>query len=222
MREFVTLPNAVTSGNLAAGFLALLVAPRSLLLATLLVVLAVVFDVLDGLIARRTNRDGAFGTNLDSLADLVSFGAVPALALYVGLLHTLPVLGFLGCLAFLLCGAWRLARFPLVKSSRGFVGLPIPPAAVAVMLLVLWGPAPLVALLVTAALGALMVSTVPFPTLAAIGSGASSARRHSTRRLRARRTSGLRRRVGERRRPGRVAARWRTHRNRARRLPESH
>lgn len=221
MREFVTLPNAVTSGNLAAGFLALLVTPHHLLQAALLVALAAVFDVLDGVLARRSDRESAFGTNLDSLADLVSFGMVPALAMYVGLLDALPVVGFLACLGFLLCGAWRLARFPLVKSARGFVGLPIPPAAIAVMLLVLWGPSPVVALLATAGLSALMVSTLPFPTLAVMGSGAASARRTSSRRLRARRTLVVRRRAGTRRRPGRVAARWRTQRARLRRLPET-
>lgn len=179
MRQFVTLPNAMTSGNLTAGFLALLVTQANLLLAAALVMFAAALDSLDGVAARRTPTKDPFGANLDSLADLVSFGVVPAVALYAGTLHTLPALGLAACLGFLLCGAWRLARFLLVKNSRYFVGLPIPPAGVLMMLLALWNPSPLLALLSTSALSALMVSTVPFPTLSTSLRGAASIPRHT-------------------------------------------
>ncbi len=165
MREFITVPNMVTGGNLTAGFLALLSAQTNLLLAVILVAFAAGLDSVDGIVARRSASNALFGANLDSLADLVSFGVVPALALYVGLVHTLSVLGLAVCLGFLLCGAWRLARFPMVKQSRCFVGLPIPPAGLAVMLLAVWGTSPALALLVTFALSLLMVSDLPFPTL---------------------------------------------------------
>lgn len=168
MREYVTSANLITSGNLTAGFLALVAAQANrLFLAAGLVAVAGVLDSLDGPLARRNGSDGAFGTNLDSLADLVSFGVAPMLALYLGLLHRLPVLGLVACLGFLLCGAWRLARFPLIKSSHRFVGLPIPPTGVVVAVLAAWGPPLIPTLAITALLSGLMVSPLPFPTLSA-------------------------------------------------------
>jgi CDP-diacylglycerol--serine O-phosphatidyltransferase len=183
MRDLVTLPNAMTSGNLAAGFLGLVAVGRDLRLALVLVVLAAVCDSLDGFIARRSGDEGSFGANLDSLADLVSFGVVPAMALYHGQLNDIPGIGLGICLLFVLCGGWRLARFPLVKSRHTFVGLPIPPTGIAAVALALWAPSPLVALVAAAALSALMVSAVPFPTLAMCARGAATVKSRSTRLL---------------------------------------
>jgi CDP-diacylglycerol--serine O-phosphatidyltransferase len=183
MSDLITWPNLMTSGNLAAGFLGIVAVSSNIHLALMLVVLAAVFDSLDGFIARRTNADGEFGANLDSLSDLVSFGVVPAMALYIGQVHTLPVLGLAGSLAFVLCGGWRLARFPLVKTAHAFVGLPIPPTGIAVVALALWAPSPLVALVAAGALSALMVSAVPFPTLAMCARGAATVKDRSTRLL---------------------------------------
>ena len=166
MRAFVTLSTAVTSGNLAAGFLALLLATeRSFVQTTALILLAAGFDSIDGPIARRASKEGAFGVTLDSLADLVSFGVTPALALYFGSLHEIPVAGLLACLGFLLCGAWRLARFPLVNHREYFVGLPVPPAGVLVTFLAASSASPILALLVVLLLSGLMVSEVHCPKL---------------------------------------------------------
>ena len=166
MREHVTLPNMLTSGNLASGFLAiLLIFQNDLFEAAALIALAVVFDLFDGAMARRIGADGTFGTNLDSLADLVSFGAAPALAIYIASLHVLPVVGLIVCLGFFLCGAWRLARFSLCKNSLYFLGCPIPTAGVLLALLAALEPHPLLALPATLILCFLMVSTLPFPTL---------------------------------------------------------
>lgn len=183
MRELVTLPNAMTSGNLAAGFLGLIAVSKDIRIALAMVVLAALFDSLDGFIARRNGAEGTFGANLDSLSDLVSFGVVPAMALYYGQVQSLPVIGLAACLALVLCGGWRLARFPLVKSAHAFVGMPIPPTGIAVVALALWAPSPLVALIAAAALSALMVSVVPFPTLAMCARGAASVKDRSTRLL---------------------------------------
>jgi CDP-diacylglycerol--serine O-phosphatidyltransferase len=169
MREYVTLPNLLTSGSLTAGFLSiLLIFQSNLIVAVGLVVLAAVFDVLDGPVARRVGTEGAFGANLDSLADLVSFGAAPALALYWSSLYGLSVLGLVSCLGFFLCGAWRLARFTLCKNPLYFVGCPIPAAGVLVAMLAALGPHPLLALPVVLVLSALMVGTRPFPTLSGL------------------------------------------------------
>ncbi len=178
MREYVNLANALTSGSLAAGFLALFLIfqTNDLLAAAGLVALAAVLDGLDGYAARRAGNDegdeGEFGGNLDSLADVVSFGAVPAFALYWGSLYALPVVGLVACLIFFLCGAWRLARFSILKNPLYFVGFPIPAAGVLVALLAALlaatSPHPFLALPVVLVLSFLMVCTVPFPTLSGL------------------------------------------------------
>ena len=156
MREYVTLPNLLTSGSLTAGFLSILLIFQSNLIAAVgLVVLAAVFDVLDGPVARRVGTEGAFG-------------AAPALALYWSSLYGLSVLGLVACLGFFLCGAWRLARFTLCKNPLYFVGCPIPAAGVLVAMLAALGPHPLLALPVVLILSALMVGTRPFPTLSGL------------------------------------------------------
>jgi CDP-diacylglycerol--serine O-phosphatidyltransferase len=166
MKEYLTLPNVLTSGSLAAGFLAvLLIFQINLTEAAGLVALAAVFDILDGPVARRIGTEGDFGTNLDSLADLVSFGAAPALALYWGSLYALPIVGLVACLGFFLCGAWRLARFSLCKNPLYFLGCPIPIAGLLVALLAATGPHALLALPVILILSVLMVGTLPIPTL---------------------------------------------------------
>lgn len=168
-----SLPHLATCGNLTSGFLALLSAHSGdFPLAAAFVLLCAVLDLLDGAMARSGCEDGEqlaeFGKNLDSLADVVSFGAVPAFAAYAAVLHDLPVAGLAGCLAFFVCGALRLARFPLVGGPDRFVGLPIPPAGLFVAALAALTPPPLPVLAALAATSILMVSTVPFPTPAAI------------------------------------------------------
>lgn len=170
MREYVTLANALTSGSLVAGFFAVLLIFRGdYLTAAGLVFLAAILDVLDGAAARRAdNEESAFGTNLDSLADLVSFGAAPALALYMSTLYVVPIVGVVACLAFFLCGAWRLARFSTCKNPFYFVGCPIPGAGVLIAVIAALGTPPLFSLPVVLILSVLMIGTMPFPTLSGL------------------------------------------------------
>ena len=169
MKAYVTLANALTSGSLVAGFFAVLLVFRGdYYSAAGLISLAAVFDVLDGAAARRAGNEGAFGTNLDSLADVVSFGAAPALALYMSSLYTLPIVGVLSCLVFFLCGAWRLARFSTCKNPLYFVGCPIPGAGVLVAILAAFGIHQFLALPVVLILGILMIGTMPFPTFSGL------------------------------------------------------
>ena len=162
------LPSILTCGNLAAGFIALSLAARGLFVqAALLVALAACLDLADGALARLCSTEGEFGRNLDSLADVVSFGAAPALALYLSTLQGLPYAGLATCAGFLICGAARLARFPLVKKEYCYLGLPIPPAGLALALLAAAGTPPAAALAATLILGVLMVSKLPFPSAAA-------------------------------------------------------
>lgn len=173
----LTAPNVITSGNMTAGFLALVaVEGGHALSALVLVVVAAVCDVLDGVVARRGSGESAFGANLDSLADVVSFGVVPAFALYLGPLQPLSWIGTAGCLAFLIAGAWRLARYPQVKDSACFVGLPIPLAGVLVMLLVLSGAPSLLTLAAVIGVSVLMVSTVACPTVGTMARRVTGAR----------------------------------------------
>lgn len=164
------LPNIATCGNLVSGFLALLmVTQANYEQAVLLVALAAGFDMLDGAIARRCSTAGDFGCNLDSLADLVSFGVVPAFALYMSQLYALDGIGVVVCLIFLVAGAVRLARFPLVRDQDYFIGLPIPPAGLAMAGLALLAPPVWLSLFSALALAALMVSRRPFPKLSSPG-----------------------------------------------------
>ena len=164
----ISLANLLTSGNLAAGFLALILAEQGeFAWAAGCVGAAAVADSVDGLVARLTKTDCAFGSQLDSLADLVSFGVVPALAVYLSTLQSLAVAGIAACLGFVLCGAWRLARFQVDQESRRrFVGLSIPPAGVITAGIAAAGLPQGVALAVVVVLSLLMVSRLPCPTLA--------------------------------------------------------
>ncbi|MFN2555281.1 MAG: CDP-diacylglycerol--serine O-phosphatidyltransferase [Nitriliruptorales bacterium] len=166
MRQFMHLSNIATSGNLVAGFLSLLLISRAELgWAAILVLVSAMLDAVDGPVARATGAQSQFGSNLDSLADVISFAVAPAFATYMGSLQDLPVVGVAACLCFVLCSAWRLARFPLCKDPHYFVGCPVPVAGVPVMLLAALRPHPFVALATVLALSLLMVGTIPVPTL---------------------------------------------------------
>lgn len=128
------LPNLITTGNLFFGFFSIVKGLQgNFLWASAAILLAAVFDVLDGRVARITNSTSNFGVQYDSLCDLVSFGLAPALLMYQAGLHELGRLGWIISFMFLACGALRLARFnvqsSIGKASGDFTGLPIPMAA---------------------------------------------------------------------------------------------
>jgi CDP-diacylglycerol--serine O-phosphatidyltransferase len=140
------LPSLFTTGNLFLGFWAIV---RTLhgqyAEAAPLIFWAILLDVLDGRIARMTGTTSEFGAELDSLADVVSFGVAPALLAYSWGFATLPRVGWLVAFLFVVCGALRLARFNVQKTvvdGRHFVGLPIPAAAAPVAALVNVSPMP--------------------------------------------------------------------------------
>ncbi|HEY7724675.1 MAG TPA: CDP-diacylglycerol--serine O-phosphatidyltransferase, partial [Anaeromyxobacteraceae bacterium] len=117
--------------------------PAQLNQAALAIFFAIFFDAFDGRVARMTRTQSDFGVQLDSLADVVSFGAAPALLVYKWALAPLGFAGLFLSFAFAACGALRLARFNVLAqrgekgSSRFFVGLPIPLAAGAIVALVI-------------------------------------------------------------------------------------
>lgn len=130
------LPSLFTTGNLLLGFLAVVKGIHGdFPTAALLVFAAGVVDALDGRIARLTGTDSDFGRELDSLADVFTFGAAPALLAYLWGLQTFDRAGWLIPLFFLVAAALRLARFNVqtkIIDSRFFVGLPAPAAAGAI------------------------------------------------------------------------------------------
>lgn len=132
-RGFYILPNLLTTGGLLAGVYSLVTCLRGdFLVAALAIMAANVFDVLDGRVARVTKTTSEFGSQYDSLADLVAFGVAPAILLYRFALEPWGSLGWLAAALYVICGALRLARFNVQRdevAKRHFVGLPIPAAA---------------------------------------------------------------------------------------------
>ncbi len=136
------LPSILTLGNLFGGFYALVaVYNDEYVAAAIAILLALLLDGLDGGVARMTGATSEIGIQLDSLADLVSFGVAPGLLMYVFALKPFGWIGGLAAFAFAACGAFRLARFNVQTRSldkRYFVGLPIPAAAAVVATFVLF------------------------------------------------------------------------------------
>jgi CDP-diacylglycerol---serine O-phosphatidyltransferase len=174
------LPNALTTANLFCGFYAIVMAMNNKFEhAAIAVFIAMVFDSLDGRVARLTNTQSAFGEQYDSLCDMLSFGAAPALIIYEWSLRGLGKLGWLAAFVYVAGAALRLARFNTnigVVDKRYFQGLPSPAAAALVAGLVWivtdwrqakwisWGGPDMqwVALAFTVFAGLTMVSNAPF------------------------------------------------------------
>ena len=131
------LPNLFTLAALFGGFYAVVMAMNGRFdQATLGVFCAMVLDSLDGRVARMTNTQSAFGEQMDSLSDMVSFGAAPALIAYEWALRGLGRWGWIAAFVYCACAALRLARFNVntaVVDKRYFQGLPSPAAAALVM-----------------------------------------------------------------------------------------
>jgi CDP-diacylglycerol--serine O-phosphatidyltransferase len=131
------LPNLFTLAALFGGFYAIVMAMNNRFdLAAMGVFCAMVLDSLDGRVARMTNTQSAFGEQMDSLADMVSFGAAPALIAYEWSLKGLGRWGWVAAFVYISCAALRLARFNVntsVVDRRYFQGLPSPAAAALVM-----------------------------------------------------------------------------------------
>jgi len=132
-RGVYLLPNAFTTGNLFAGFFAIVQAMNGRFeIAAVAIFIAMALDGLDGRVARMTNTQSAFGEQYDSMSDMVSFGAAPALVVYEWSLRGMGKLGWLAAFIYVAGAAVRLARFNTnigVVDKRFFQGLPSPAAA---------------------------------------------------------------------------------------------
>jgi CDP-diacylglycerol---serine O-phosphatidyltransferase len=139
-RGIYVLPNAITLAALFSGFYGIVMAINGRFeLACIAIFCAAVLDSLDGRVARMTNAQSAFGEQMDSLSDMVSFGAAPALIVYIWGLKDLGKLGWIPAFVYISGAALRLARFNVnigVVDKRFFQGLPSPAAAAMVIGLV--------------------------------------------------------------------------------------
>jgi CDP-diacylglycerol---serine O-phosphatidyltransferase len=173
-RGIYLLPNIFTSLNLFCGFFAIVAAiDGKFVAAACAIIIAGLFDNLDGKIARATNTTSQFGVEYDSLADLISFGLAPGMMVYLWALRPMGRMGWLAGFLFMACGALRLARFNTqvgTVSSDNFVGLPIPAAAGMNATMVLfchklgWVQTvnPFIVLVMLYSLSFLMVSTIKY------------------------------------------------------------
>jgi CDP-diacylglycerol--serine O-phosphatidyltransferase len=133
-RGIYLLPALFTVGNIFLGFWAIIKVVRGARPseAAVLIGFSIVLDILDGRIARYTGTTSEFGGELDSLADVISFGVAPAILAYSWAFSSIPRVGWLVSFLFVMCGTMRLARFNVQRHAvdgRYFVGMPIPAAA---------------------------------------------------------------------------------------------
>ncbi len=182
-RGVYLLPSLFTVANLFCGYACVVYATRADFdTAALFIGIAMVLDTMDGLIARLTNSSSAFGVQLDSLADVVSFGLAPAILAFTWGLWPLQRLGWAAGFIYVTAAAMRLARFNIQTTAAGdkryFVGLPSPAAAAVPAATVYFFPyglheattaLPALAMVLVPAL--LMVSTIRFRSVKAIDMG---------------------------------------------------
>lgn len=136
------LPNTLTLCGMFCGFYAILASFKGhYIYAAWAILIANIFDGLDGWVARLTHSTTRFGIELDSLSDLIAFGVAPAVLVYSWGLQPFKRLGWGAAFLFVICGALRLARYNVQMGStesKAFTGMPIPGAATVIASLVLF------------------------------------------------------------------------------------
>lgn len=168
------LPNLFTAGSIFLGILSIIASSHSnFALACWFIVISMILDGLDGRVARLTNTSSKFGVEFDSLADVVAFGVAPAMLLFFYVGESYGRLGEVVPALFVIFGAIRLARFNITTSDEPhfFIGLPIPSAAIFVVLWILvdleysiFSASMLPLLLCAFIVGILMVSNIRYPS----------------------------------------------------------
>jgi len=175
-RGIYVLPNLFTSASLFGGFYAIVAGINGRYEAAAIAILVSgVFDALDGKVARFTHATSHFGTEYDSLSDLVAFGVAPGVLAFQWALGPFGRLGWLASFMYVICGALRLARFNVQKDNikmKYFKGLPIPAAASFIATLILFATAigglpdsrHILFIVMIYLLSFLMVSTIDYPS----------------------------------------------------------
>lgn len=158
------IPNMMTIANFVCGLLAIhAVFVHDMYGAVLFIITGMVFDLFDGMVARKLDSVSEIGGELDSFADLVTFGVAPSILAYSVALKDLQSIGMICALAYSICGMLRLARFNTQQSKLPtFIGMPIPFAAICLLILCLLNNSVSVAF-GTCVLAYLMVSKIKFP-----------------------------------------------------------
>jgi len=183
-RSVFVLPSLLTVANIFCGYYAILATMSDMYRnAAIAIAIAILLDSLDGFVARLTNTASEFGLQLDSLADVISFGLAPSiLVLKWGLLAIDTRLACAAAFTFTICGAMRLARFNVQSGGhKYFVGLPIPAAGGTIAAIVYFFGAPVLhpsyaygMVGVTFVLAFLMVSTLRYNSLKGVALGKKS------------------------------------------------
>ena len=172
-----TVPSMFTVLNLALGIVAIILVLNDVPvfpdidnanLASIIIIVAMLMDGIDGRVARALNVQSEFGKELDSLSDVISFGVAPAFIMYVVAYGEVnPAMAWITTAVFPICGALRLARFNVIEGVPGyFIGLPIPAAGVILCTLALFHQEMSSYILVGASLllSYLMISKVKYPS----------------------------------------------------------
>ena len=181
---FMAVPDLISLLNLSFGFLAILMAINNqIFISSTFIIIALIFDSLDGWVARKLSRvdNHGFGKNIDSLSDIVSFGVAPGILLYcsgkiyieiLGLssqIHYLDYLLAIISLFVVICGVLRLTRFNVIAEKiefNGFIGVPIPTAGIILASFILTGFFNIyLAMFLMIIVGFLMISNIRYSKL---------------------------------------------------------
>ena len=173
IKKFIAISDIISLLNMSSGFLSIISSINGQFeLAALLMILAIMFDSVDGWVARKTNRNDelGFGKNIDSLSDAVSFGVAPAVFVY-STINTAPFIiqqiGIIVSLFIVICGVLRLTRYNVIADkidTKDFIGFPIPGIAFIISTLYLSGIYnAYLALILSVVVSLIMISTIIYP-----------------------------------------------------------
>lgn len=170
IRSYTSIADLVSIANASSGFLSIImITMGNFALAAKFMLLAVIFDAMDGWVARKLNREdeAGFGKNIDSLSDIISFGVAPGMLLYSTTMNFgIPYFGIIISLLIVICGILRLSRFNVITdlSDEKFIGLPIPSTALILGSFYLSGLYNSdLALFIMMIVSLLMISTIEYP-----------------------------------------------------------
>ena len=173
IQDFIAVSDIISLLNMSSGFISIVNSINSNFeMAAIFMILAIMFDSVDGWVARKTNRNDTlgFGKNIDSLSDVVSFGVAPAVFIYTTLGNSSSIAHAIVTLVSLLivvCGVLRLTRYNVIADhvkTSGFIGFPIPGIAFILATYYLTGLYNIYfALILSVAVSLLMISNVKYP-----------------------------------------------------------
>jgi CDP-diacylglycerol--serine O-phosphatidyltransferase len=164
----------ITSGNLVSGMASIILSFHGRFYeAAWAIFAAMLFDLMDGIVARGLSGGTQFGIEFDSIADVVSFGASPSLLFYSAYMQDLNIIGGIAACLFSLCGGLRLARFNVVHLAGSFQGIPVPAAGLFLSSFVIAGIELniIFAAILVFSSAILMVSSVPYGNLKTLRKG---------------------------------------------------